>query len=59
MKKEFDAVKFQKEIREKLSKKYNSNREVFLRDLKEKYNYLEKPVDRHALQIRQGLQHCR
>jgi ribosomal protein L29 len=42
MKKEFDAVKFQREVREELSKKYSSNREAFLRELKEKYGNLRK-----------------
>ena len=55
MKKKFDAVKFQREVREDLSKEYNSNPEVFLCKLKEKYGYLEKTVDRHALQITQNL----
>ncbi len=48
MKKKFDAVKFQRKIREKLSKKYCSNREVFIRELKEKYGNLQKQdVDTH------------
>ncbi len=42
MKKEFDAVKFQREVREELSKKYSSNREAFLRELKKKYGNLWK-----------------
>ena len=42
MKRKFDAVKFQRKIREELSKKYNSNRTVFLRELKEKYGGLKK-----------------
>jgi len=42
MKKKFDAVKFQREVREELSKKYNANREEFLRELKEKYSHLQK-----------------
>jgi len=37
MKKKFDAVKFQRKVREELSKKYNVDREAFLRELKEKY----------------------
>lgn len=37
MKKRFDAVKFQQEIRKELSEKYNSNREEFMRELKAKY----------------------
>ncbi len=42
MKKKFDAVKFQREVREELSEKYNSNRKAFLRELKEKYHHLQK-----------------
>ncbi|MFC1717396.1 hypothetical protein ACFL6S_27295 [Candidatus Poribacteria bacterium] len=37
MKKKFDAVEFQRKRREELSKKYNSDREAFLRELREKY----------------------
>ncbi|MFZ2148670.1 MAG: hypothetical protein WAV28_15755 [Sedimentisphaerales bacterium] len=42
MKKKFDAVKFQRKVREELSKKYCSNRHAFLRELKEKYGTLQK-----------------
>ncbi|MCK4728996.1 MAG: hypothetical protein KAT27_08745 [Desulfobacterales bacterium] len=42
MKKKFDAVKFQRKVREELSKKYSSNREAFLRELREKYGNLQK-----------------
>ena len=42
MKKKFDAVKFQRQVREELSEKYSSNREIFLRELKEKYSNLQK-----------------
>ncbi|MEA1964918.1 MAG: hypothetical protein U9O41_07310 [Candidatus Aerophobetes bacterium] len=42
MKKKFDAVKFQREVRKELSEKYSSNREAFLRELKEKYGNLQK-----------------
>lgn len=42
MKKKFDAVKFQRNAREELGKKYSTNRDVFLRELKEKYGYLQK-----------------
>ena len=41
MKKTFDAVKFQQAVRKELSKKYSSNREAFLRELKEKYGALQ------------------
>ncbi len=42
MKKKFDAVKFQRKAREELSKEYTTNRESFLRELKEKYGHLRK-----------------
>jgi len=41
VKKKFDTVKFQRKVREELSKKYYTNREVFLRELKEKYGHLQ------------------
>jgi len=50
MKKKFDAVKFQLKVREELSKKYSSNREAFLRELKEKYGDLQK--QKVGMQIR-------
>ncbi len=40
--KKFDTVKFQRKVREELSKKYTSNREGFLRELREKYGHLRK-----------------
>lgn len=42
MKKKFDAVKFQRKMREELGKKYNSDRDAFLCELKEKYGNLRK-----------------
>jgi len=42
MKKTFDAVDFQRRVREELGKKYTSSREAFLRELKEKYGNLRK-----------------
>ena len=42
MKKKFNAVKFQRKVREELSEKYSSNREAFLRELKGKYGNLQK-----------------
>ena len=36
MKKKFDAVEFQRRVREELGKKYSTNRDVFLRQLKGK-----------------------
>jgi len=47
MGKKFDAVKFQRKVREELSKKYSTNRDAFLRELKEKYGYLQKRVGTH------------
>lgn len=38
----FDAVKFQRKVRKKLSKKYNSSHDEFLLELKEKYGYFKK-----------------
>ena len=40
MKKKFDAVKFQRKVREKLGEKYSTNPKAFLRELEEKYGYL-------------------
>jgi ribosomal protein L29 len=42
MMKKFDAVKFQRKMREELGKKYNSDRDAFLRELKENYGNLRK-----------------
>jgi len=42
MRKKFDAVKFQRKVREELSKKYSTNPDSFLHELKEKYGYLRK-----------------
>jgi len=42
VKKKFDAVKFQRKVREELGKKYSTNRDAFLRELKEKYGCLKK-----------------
>ena len=42
MKKKFDAVKFQRKVRGELGKRYSSNRDGFLRELKEKYGHLHK-----------------
>lgn len=37
MEKKFDSVAFQRNIREKLSKKYLENRDSFLKELRDKY----------------------
>ncbi len=42
MKKRFDAVKFQRKIREELGKRYSVNRDEFLRELNKKYGHLQK-----------------
>lgn len=42
MKKKFDAVRFQREMREELSNQYISNRNALLQELKEKYGCLKK-----------------
>lgn len=42
MKKKFDAVEFQRKVREKLSKSYLSNPQKFLRELKQKGDRLQK-----------------
>ena len=42
MKKKFDAVEFQRKRREELSRKYNYDREAFLRELRERYGSLRK-----------------
>lgn len=42
MKKKSDAVKFQRMVREELSKKYSANRDAFIRELREKYGHLKK-----------------
>jgi hypothetical protein len=49
MKKKFDAVKFQQEVRRELSKRYSSNRDGFLRELKEKYSHLQKQKSRTSI----------
>ena len=42
MKKKFDAVKFQRKVREELSERYLSGRETFLRELARKYGSLQR-----------------
>jgi hypothetical protein len=42
---------FQRQVREELNKRYLENREVFLKELKEKYGNLQKEKGRHTLQI--------
>jgi len=47
MKKKFDAVKFQRKTREELGKRYRSNRDAFLRELKAKYGQPENQKVKH------------
>ena len=49
MRKKFDAVKFQRKIREELSSKYNTDREAFLNELKVKYGVLNMGLEGQAL----------
>ncbi|MEW6102814.1 MAG: hypothetical protein AB1630_03195 [bacterium] len=42
MRKKFDAVKFQRKIREELSEKYTTDRESFLKELKTRYSSFKK-----------------
>ena len=42
MKKKFDAVKFQRKVREKLGEKYLASHKEFLRQLAAKYGGLQK-----------------
>lgn len=48
MKKKFDAVKFQRKIREELSKKYNDNCNDFFKELKSKYGSLKPNMKNNA-----------
>lgn len=42
MRKKFDAVEFQRKVRQELGKQYSKRRNIFLTELKEKYGYLRK-----------------
>lgn len=42
MKKKFDAVGFQRKVRKELGKKYSTNRDAFVGELKEKYGHLKR-----------------
>jgi hypothetical protein len=42
MKKKFDAVKFQRKVREELSKMYSTDRNSFVHMLKDKYGHKQK-----------------
>jgi hypothetical protein len=52
MKKTFDAVNFQRQIRAELSKQYLENREAFLKELTGKYRKLKKSKGRHTPPIK-------
>lgn len=41
MKKRFDAVAFQRKVREDLGKRYATDREAFLRELEQRYRDLK------------------
>ena len=40
MKKTFDAVAFQRQVRERLSQQYRTQRDQLLQDLRQRYGYL-------------------
>ncbi len=42
MGKKFNAVEFQRKVREEMSKEYTTNRQAFLQELKKKYGHLQK-----------------
>jgi len=42
MEKRFDTVEFQRKVRKKFSEQYSSDREAFVRELKDKYGHLPK-----------------
>ena len=42
MKKRFDAVEFQRKVREELSKEYWADPKAFVRQLQERYGHLQK-----------------
>jgi len=48
VKKSFDAVAFQRRIREELGRRYDADRDGFLRELREKYEHLRRPAPREA-----------
>jgi hypothetical protein len=52
MKKTFDAVNFQRQVRAELSKQYLENREAFLKELSGKYRKLKKSKGRHTPPIK-------
>lgn len=49
MEKKFDAVKFQRRVREELSKEYSTASDTFLHELQEKYRYPQKQkIEKHS-----------
>ncbi|MCD6093852.1 MAG: hypothetical protein J7J51_03590 [Candidatus Omnitrophica bacterium] len=49
MEKKFDAVQFQRKVREELSKEYSTTPDVFVRELQEKYRYLQRQkIEKHS-----------
>lgn len=49
--KKFNAVMFQRKVREELSKKYIENREAFLSELKERYGKYKIQKKHHKLHV--------
>lgn len=52
MEKKFDAVQFQRKIREKLSQQYILNREKFIKEIKEHYPSTDKKNEKGSLLTR-------
>jgi hypothetical protein len=55
MKKKFDAVQFQRQRRDELSKEYSLSRKGFLRELEEKYRGLRKPRNKRPINNQNGV----
>jgi hypothetical protein len=55
MKKKFDAVQFQRQRRDELSKEYSLSRKEFLRELEEKYSGLRKPRNKRPINNQNGV----
>ena len=55
MKKKFDAVQFQRQRRDELSKEYSLSRKEFLRELEEKYRGSRKPRNQRPINTQNGV----
>ena len=55
MKKKFDAVQFQRQRRDELSKEYSLSRKEFLRELEEKYRGSRKPRNQRPINDQNGV----